>query len=239
VVSIIQACIAVFVGLVVMMNCRHDMIYDSHWLTNAYARFGVPYFYYDLVVMAMALYLRTEPLKDRRISSNWHNLIPALKLFWVKRKLMFLHHFALPLMFYPSLLYFRNGLGDFVVGAFYVFELPVPYIQTRHILAKLDCKASPVYISNGLVMLGAMLIGRILMFPYLYYCYAQYRGIPFSQVLGKIPIKCTISCIILGSLQVYWFCIMLRGTVSYFRKVIRQWLGADKGQNAVDNSFGN
>jgi hypothetical protein len=35
--------------------------------------------------------------------------------------------------------FFRRGLGDFFIGAFFMFEFTIPFIALRHILSRVSC----------------------------------------------------------------------------------------------------
>jgi hypothetical protein len=78
-------------------------------------------------------------------------------------------------------------------------------------------KSTRCYIAAGLLMLVSFFCVRILIFPYLYWRYATFAGLPLSHVPLAIPVKCNLGCLMIFLPQVYWFSIMLRGTLRHFK----------------------
>ncbi|KAK3084973.1 hypothetical protein FSP39_022178 [Pinctada imbricata] len=211
-VSSIQAVLSVIVGIVIASNCQGNIMTDTHWLTNSYAWFGMPYFYYDTVAMYLSHYYLHPHLSSLPVSHRiWHYI--------VNTKALLIHHFVLPLIFFPSILFFRKNLGDFFVGVFYQIELAIPFISLRNVLAQLQLKDTPYYIAAGLLMIVAFAVCRVFVFPYLYWKYAQYANISIWSVPSTIPLKCNIGCLVILVLQVYWLYVMVRGAVKVFYKM--------------------
>ncbi|XP_071116055.1 TLC domain-containing protein 3A-like [Haliotis cracherodii] len=210
-VSSIQAVISCVVGVIIIRSCP-DIMYDQSWLTNSYAKFVVPYFYYDTWAMYRThwyLYpdVQTMP-RGRRVQHFLHS-----------NAMMMVHHVVLPLVFLPLVLFLRDGKGDFFVGVFYLFEMAVPFIAARFALVQLKLKHTVLYAVVGLLMIAVFFISRVLIFPYLFWSYARYEGIPITHVPSTIPIKCSVSCLGLLFLQFYWLYLMVRGAFKFFYKI--------------------
>ncbi|XP_061197049.1 TLC domain-containing protein 3A-like [Saccostrea echinata] len=211
-VSSIQAAVATVVGLLIAIKCQKDIMTDRHWLTNTYAIFGIPYFTYDTFAMYFS-YIYTKPDVQSK------PFLQRLKHFAENSKAMLCHHLLLPLILFPSIIFFRKGLGDFFVGVLYMCEFTIPFISARMILAQLQMKHTWYYIVAGLSMIASFLISRVLVFPFLYWRYAVYRGIPLSQVPLGIPWKCNIGCLVILLPQIYWLLLMVRGAIKLFYKI--------------------
>uniref|UniRef100_A0A1I8IS83 TLC domain-containing protein n=1 Tax=Macrostomum lignano TaxID=282301 RepID=A0A1I8IS83_9PLAT len=111
--------------------------------------------------------------------------------------------------------WFRNGKCDFLVGCFFLAELTVPFIQIRHIMYRLGMTSLPQYLWNGVVMVITFFLSRIVVLFYIYYAYAQYRGVPVVRVFGLLPLRCNIGMLALISMQLYWFGLMLKKFAKY------------------------
>ena len=67
--------------------------------------------------------------------------------------------------------------------------------MTRHMFYKV----------NGVLLVVAYFIGRILIFPFMYWSYSKYSKQPMWQVPFNIPLFCNLCCLGLLSLQMIWF----------------------------------
>ncbi|WAR03124.1 TLC3B-like protein, partial [Mya arenaria] len=175
------------------------------WLTKAYAWFGLPYFIYDTWAIYNTHYYLNEPYMS---SAAWKSKTVH---FFKGNTAMIFHHVMLPLIFFPTILFLREDKGDYFVGLFYMVEAAIPFISLRFILAQLQFKDSAVYIISGLLMILVFFLARVCVFPFLYWKYSVFSGIPFLQVPFTLPIKCNIGCLILLVLQVYFLFLMIRG----------------------------
>ncbi|XP_055997414.1 ceramide synthase-like isoform X2 [Ostrea edulis] len=211
-VSSIQAAAATIVGLLIAAKCQTNIMTDRHWLTNTYAIFGMPYFYYDIFAM-YCTYIYVKP----EVQSK--PLLQRLQDFAENSKAILMHHVLLPLILFPAIIFFRKGLGDFFVGVLYMCEFTIPFISARMILAQLQMKHTWYYIVAGLSMIASFLLSRVLVFPFLYWQYAVYAGLPLDQVPMQIPVKCNIGCLMILVPQLYWLFLMVRGAVKVFYKI--------------------
>ncbi|XP_064620691.1 TLC domain-containing protein 3A-like [Lineus longissimus] len=212
-ISSLQAILATSAGIAIATNCK-DIMNDSYWVTDMYAMFALPYFYYDTWA-GYQTYIHNSPhLKDKDLTHKVKNYIR-------NRKIMLSHHILLPTVLYPIVMFFRRGLGDFFIGAFFIFEFTVPFIALRHILARLQLKTSPFYLLSGILMTVTFTFARVLIFPYLYWRYALYKSIPIWQVPFAIPMKCNLGCLFLFVFQVYWWTLMVRGVTKVIFRIIR------------------
>lgn len=83
-------------------------------------------------------------------------------------------------------------------------------------------KDTKLYAVNGITMILVFFICRILVFPYVFLCYARYANINFFTVFTVIPRKCIVGCAVLFSLQLYWFCLMAAGAMKHFGRSERK-----------------
>lgn len=194
-------------GLMVMIITYEDIYNRKHWVTSAWARFGLAYYYYDTLIKVESMTMDSGRAMTRK--EKWVSFIR-------KDTLMFVHHIVLPIVFYPVIIHFRNDACDFFVACFYFSDFPVPFIQLRHVLARVDLREIALYPLNGVFMTVAFAICRVLIFPYMYYVCGKINGISIWEVPGMIPKKCTISCGFLIAIQIYWLSVMVRGLLSYF-----------------------
>ncbi|XP_076452573.1 ceramide synthase-like [Babylonia areolata] len=204
------------VGLIIVSQVK-DIMFDTYWLSNAYAWFALPYFVHDL----RAMYLTFIWNQDDKVRSV--PLLQQLRQFVHDRPLLLVHHTIMPMVIFPAIILFRHNLGDFFVGAFYMIEVTIPFISARAIMVQLNLKNTPYYIVVGLLMLFSFLVSRVLIFPYLYWQYALYAGVDFRSVPASIPIKCNLACLMILLPQLYWFWLMFRGTVRVFYKIFVRW----------------
>ncbi|XP_022341253.2 ceramide synthase-like [Crassostrea virginica] len=211
-VSSIQAAMATVVGFLIAIKCQKDILMDRHWLTNAYAIFGVPYFTYDTVAMYFTFIYSNPEVQSKPF-------LHRIRDFAENSKAMLIHHLILPLILFPSIIFFRRGLGDFFVGVLYMCEFTIPFISARMILAQLQMKHTWYYIVVGLLMIASFLVSRVLVFPFLYWKYAVYADLPLGQVPQRIPLKCNLGCLIILLPQLYWLFLMVRGAGRVFYKI--------------------
>ncbi|XP_050408529.1 TLC domain-containing protein 3A [Patella vulgata] len=209
-VSSIQAICSCVVGIVIVMSCQ-DIIHDRHWLTNGYTCFGLPYFVYDTWAMYNSHY------HHHREIQTWPNSQKMLH-YMKHTKLLLLHHLFFPLIFSPVILYFRQGLGDFYIGVFYLIEITIPFISARQVMIQLKLTEYPSYKVVGLSMIAVFFISRILVFPFLYWSHSVYAKISFWKVFTNIPIKCNLGCLAVLLPQLYWLGLMIKGALKFFGK---------------------
>ena len=84
-------------------------------------------------------------------------------------------------------------------------------------------------------MVGSFFLSRILVFPYLYWRYAHHTGISMRDVPTSIPVKCNLGCLMILLPQLYWFGLMLRGTVKVFYKIATGAKSRRDKTNSVTN----
>lgn len=212
----LQSIAACVVGSYIIVKCQKDIMKDRCWITNAFAKFGTAYFFIDLIAMYLS-YL--EQKRGREMGKKETNLISAdalllhrrdLKEFLSKNKLMTFHHLVLPLVFGPCLV-MRDVNADFFVGSLYLIEASSPFVNLRAVLRSLEYHNTRLYVVNGVVMMLVFFLCRIAIFPFLYRAYAEYKDMNVFEVPGALPIKCNVGCLILLSMQIYWFLLMVRG----------------------------
>lgn len=82
---------------------------------------------------------------------------------------------------------------------------------------QLGMRKSVLYVGNGVLLATVFLFCRILIYPYMYWCYSKYASVPFFTTPFKIPIFCNTFCLLLFSVQVYWFAVIMRGVLRFFQ----------------------
>lgn len=164
-------------------------------------------------------------------SSNYYGMIPSLdsgelKIFktlkvkdkqipsfieYVKRTpLMIFHHMFIGSYGLVVISSLRGGLGDCIFSFMYMMEFSTPFVSFRAILSILKLKESKLYMINGILMVVAFFIFRILMLPALMYYYSQYARMSFIAAIIKLPLGCQLSILALFLPQFYWFNLMIR-----------------------------
>ncbi|GFR90664.1 family with sequence similarity 57, member B [Elysia marginata] len=98
-VSALQAMLSFIVGAIVARSCRGDIMKDTHWLTNAYVYFGMPYFVFDLWAM-YSYHIRVHA----EAYSSLTNVQQRVKKYVSSNVMMVIHHVVLPLILSPVLL---------------------------------------------------------------------------------------------------------------------------------------
>lgn len=218
----LQSFAACLAGVYIIVRCRNDIMNDRCWLANAYAKFCTVYFFFDLLFMYLSYLEQKRGLELRKKDIAKFDVAASddhrrdLADFFHKNKLMTFHHLVLPLVFGPCVV-LRDGAGDFFVGALYLVEASNPFVNLRAVLRILEYHKTFLYAVNGVLMMAVFFLCRIAIFPYLYHAYAGYKGISVMAVPLVIPQKCNMGCLILMSMQIYWFTLMVKGLIRVLR----------------------
>ncbi|KAI0225971.1 Ceramide synthase [Lamellibrachia satsuma] len=255
IVSAIQAVLASCVGVAIATSCQ-DVLHDKHWLTEPYAWFMTPYFYYDIAVMYRGYWHKNRRIHEMSTST-------AVLQFVKDSPLLTFHHTIFPLVYLPVVVWWRKGLGDFFVGCFYLIELAVPFISMRAVLIQhvkggyvsgyvyvyvygyeygyvygygyvykyvygkvvdyLHKEDTVAYVLNGAALFVTFTLGRVAIFPYLYWVYGRYIGVPAYRVPFHIPVKCTAGCAGVLVVQLYWWLLIARTSARTIGKLSRKW----------------
>ncbi|KAH3884244.1 TLC domain-containing protein 3A-like isoform X2 [Dreissena polymorpha] len=186
---------------------------DISPITKSYACFGLPYFLYDIwAIYNTHYYINEEVLQSKSRHSR--------RIHFIRKNIaMLVHHIVLPFIFFPIIMFLRNDKGDYFVGLFYMCEAAVPFISLRFVLAQLNQKHTAAYIFTGVMMIVVFFIVRVCIFPFLYWKYSDFSGIPLSSVPFHIPLKCNAGCLVFLVVQVYFLYIMVHGAVKFFYKI--------------------
>ncbi|XP_066485151.1 ceramide synthase [Tiliqua scincoides] len=217
-VSSVQAIMASTVGYIVSSSCKH-IINDQHWLTSAYTQFAVPYFIYDIYAMFMCHWHRYR-VKGHEVTSGAagaRTLSTVTRTYLHKEFLMVVHHLFMVLVCFPVSVLWRQGKGDFFLGCMLMAELSTPFVCLGKVLILYKQQHTLLHKVNGLLMLVTFFCCRILLFPYMYWVYGQYAGLPFYRVPFSIPAEYNLGSAILMAPQVYWFGLICRGALRVFR----------------------
>lgn len=210
-VSSLQASAATVVGLKCVFTST-DIMLDRQPILTQYACFGLSYFYYDVVVMFIGAYLEEQhkhPQREPQYSDVWAKL-------YNKKKLIIIHHILLPIFGFPAVTIWRKAKGDFFLACVYLNEMSTPFLSLKAILEKLEMRKSALYVTNGVILATVFLCCRVLIYPFMYWCYSNYANIPFHSTPFKVPVFCNTFCLLLFSLQVYWFLMIMRGVLRFF-----------------------
>ena len=92
-------------------------------------------------------------------------------------------------------------------------------------------KETTLYVVTGVSMAIVFFIARVLIFPFMFWSYGQKQGVPLWRVPAKIPIKCSVGCLLLLLPQLYWVKLMFVGVYRGFRK--RYGRQNEKQENAI------
>ncbi|XP_044303624.1 ceramide synthase [Varanus komodoensis] len=213
-VSSVQAIMASTVGYIVSSSCKH-IIDDQHWLTSTYTQFAVPYFIYDIYAMFLCHWHKYR-VKGHE-SAGTRTLRTVVRTYLHKEFLMVLHHLFMVLVCFPVSVLWRQGKGDFFLGCMLMAELSTPFVCLGKVLILYKQQHTLLHKVNGMVMLITFFCCRILLFPYMYWIYGRYAGLPFYRVPFSIPAEYNMGTAILMAPQVYWFGLICRGAFRVFR----------------------
>uniref|UniRef100_E9Q1B2 TLC domain containing 3A n=1 Tax=Mus musculus TaxID=10090 RepID=E9Q1B2_MOUSE len=108
-VSSVQAVLATWAGLTVIISCK-NVVSDRHWLATEYVWFLIPYMIYDFYAMYCCERCRTKSQKLTRTT--------IIRNFLIENRLMVTHHTVILLFLVPisqlkqqhTLLYKVNGI---------------------------------------------------------------------------------------------------------------------------------
>ncbi|KAK7803794.1 hypothetical protein U0070_001756 [Myodes glareolus] len=206
-VSSVQAVLATGAGLTIICSCS-NVVSDRHWLAREYVWFLIPYMIYDCYAMYLCEWCRTRDQKLRRAT--------IFRNFLVENRLMVTHHAVILFVLVPVSQKLRGELGDFFVGCIFTAELSTPFVSLGRVLIQLKQQHTLLYKVNGILTLTTFLFCRILLFPFMYWSYAQHKGISLLRVPFNIPLHCNVANAILISPQLYWFSLLCRKAARLF-----------------------
>uniref|UniRef100_A0A8D0B9P5 TLC domain containing 3B n=1 Tax=Salvator merianae TaxID=96440 RepID=A0A8D0B9P5_SALMN len=209
-VSSVQAIMASTVGYIVSSSCKH-IIDDQHWLTSTYTQFAVPYFIYDIYAMFLCHWHRCQVKGHESKSSELQTLRAVVHTYLHKEFLMVVHHLFMVLVCFPVSVLWRQGKGDFFLGCMLMAELSTPFVCLGKVLILYKQQHTLLHKVNGIIMLVTFFCCRILLFPYMYWVYGQYAGLPVYRVPFSIPPEYNLGSAILMAPQIYWFGLICRG----------------------------
>ncbi|NWW15688.1 FA57A protein, partial [Falcunculus frontatus] len=229
-VSTVQATMATVSGITVVLSCK-NVVHDRHWLAVEYIWVLVPYMTYDIYVMYLCHWHKSQ---EKGILEKKHSLASVWS-FLLQERLMVTHHLFILIVLTPitqvraaagapwtcwvlargahcwlSLQHFRGELGDFFVGCIFIAELSTPFVSLGKILMQLKMQDTLLHKVNGILILVTFFLCRILLFPFMYAAYARQVGIPVYLVPFRIPLHCNIANASLIAPQLYWFRLICR-----------------------------
>ncbi|XP_028843627.1 TLC domain containing 3Ba [Denticeps clupeoides] len=219
-VSSIQAIMASSAGYIIASSCE-DIIEDQHWLTSTYILFAVPYFVYDIYAMFMCYWYKMQ-VKGHEGDNRPKPMCVAISSYLRREFLMVLHHVVMVTVCFPVSVFWRQGKGDYFQGVLFLAELSTPCVCLGKILIQYKQQHTLLHKVNGALMLVTFFVCRVLLFPYLYYAYGRYAGIPVYRVPLAVPWQVNVGAALLMAPQVYWFSLICRGAFRLFRGASRQ-----------------
>ncbi|KAK2556219.1 Ceramide synthase [Acropora cervicornis] len=93
-----------------------------------------------------------------------------------------------------------------------------PVAGKFHSSHELEMRKSTLYLTNGVLLASVFLFCRVLIYPYMYWCYSRYAGVPFLSTPFNVPKFCNTFCLFLFSVQVYWFVIIMQGVLRFYQQ---------------------
>jgi len=189
-----------------------DILNDRDEVIAVYLLFMAYFFVYDIVAMYQDFLCRCREVgKYEGVIGK--SLFTNITLFLRNEILLSFHHIALSTCI-PIVLYVWSGRGAYLVGAFLLAEISTPFYTIRNILKTVGYDSGLLYITNGLLFIITFFIGRILMTPFLFYKYCDYKNISLMEVPHSLPWCCTAGSVASILLNSYWFVMIVR-TVYY------------------------
>ncbi|XP_052739135.1 TLC domain-containing protein 3A isoform X2 [Bicyclus anynana] len=231
-VSAVQAAFSCVTGAVVCAwSCTRDLMRTSHFMSEAYAWFGAAYFFYDIWSMYMVyvhMTTNSEYFRSKLRRASKPDALsagdgapaprrPSFLAYCRHEPVILMHHLFIGGFGFLVIVHLRGGLGDCVFGFVYLMELSTPFVSLRGVLSRLRLKRSRAYVLNGLAMLLAFLLCRVLALPYACLLYARAAGLSYADALRSLPAGCKLSIGALLLPQLYWFYLMSAGAVKVLR----------------------
>nr|XP_002131806.1 transmembrane protein 56-B isoform X1 [Ciona intestinalis] len=114
----------------------------------------------------------------------------------------------------------RYGILIYFANLRLLAEMSTPFVNIRWALSIFDNKDSKWYFYNGLTMTFCFFISRILLMPYFYYLVyevvflEEYKSVSFLIHVSWISV-----CIVLDTMNIFWFGKMLKGITKHIRKI--------------------
>uniref|UniRef100_A0A0F7ZB17 Protein FAM57A n=3 Tax=Crotalinae TaxID=8710 RepID=A0A0F7ZB17_CROAD len=204
-VSTIQAIMATLSGLVVIFSCK-DVVHDRHWIAREYIWIVVSYMTYDIYVMYLCYWHKSQEKGPAGGNYSWK----ILRSFLQKERLMVTHHLFILFVLTPVATHLRGELGDFFVGCIFTAELSTPFVSLGKILIQVKMQDSLLHKINGILILVTFFLCRILLFPYMYWAYGRQMNLPIYEVPFRIPLHCNVANAFLIAPQIYWFVLICR-----------------------------
>ncbi|XP_061460822.1 TLC domain-containing protein 3A [Rhineura floridana] len=204
-VSSVQATMATLSGIIVIFSCK-DVVHDRHWMASEYIWIVVSYMTYDIYVMYLCHWHKCE---EKGEAEAKHSLA-SVKSFLRSERLMVTHHLFILIILTPVAVHLRGELGDFFVGCIFTAELSTPFVSLGKILMQLKLQDSLLHKVNGILVLVTFFVCRILLFPFMYWAYAQQTGLSIYKVPFHIPFHCNVANALLIAPQLYWFALICR-----------------------------
>uniref|UniRef100_A0A8C5SLI3 TLC domain containing 3A n=1 Tax=Laticauda laticaudata TaxID=8630 RepID=A0A8C5SLI3_LATLA len=188
------------VALNVLLSC------NRHWIAREYVWIVVSYMTYDIYVMYLCHWHKTQDKGPADRKYSWE----SLRSFLQKERLMVTHHLFILLILTPVAVHLRGERGDFFVGCIFTAELSTPFVSLGKTLMQLKMQDSLLHKINGILILVTFFLCRILLFPYMYWAYGRQMNMSIYKVPFHIPLHCNVANAFLIAPQMYWFALICR-----------------------------
>lgn len=143
--------------------------------------------------------------------------IPSFLQYLSKEPVMIFHHLMCSLYGIIVVPLFRQYLGDCVISHLYLMEISTPFVNLRAILSILGYKNSKIYALNGILMLATFFIFRVALLLFMVYLYSKFKEDTIIHTFINLPPSCQITLTIMFCLQLYWFSLMARQAVRFYK----------------------
>jgi hypothetical protein len=111
------------------------------------------------------------------------------------------------------------GVFPFIALFRLTSEGSTPFVNMRWVLHTLNRKNSKLYVTNGLLLLFAFFLVRIITIVPNWYLFIESVQSPgWNSVELKYKLICVGSCIPLDILNIYWFSKIVKGALKFFAK---------------------
>uniref|UniRef100_A0A803TYT0 TLC domain containing 3A n=1 Tax=Anolis carolinensis TaxID=28377 RepID=A0A803TYT0_ANOCA len=204
--------IIIIIDIVFLMSCSWAARI-RHWVAREYVGVLVSYMAYDIYVMYLCHWHKSEERGEAAPKHSWASLGAFLR----KERLMVTHHLFILVVLTPVAVHLRGELGDFFVGCIFTAELSTPFVSLGKILMQLQMQDSLLHKANGLLILLTFFLCRIALFPFMYWSYARQVGLPVYKVPFRIPFHCNVANALLIAPQLYWFFLICRKAAGLYR----------------------
>uniref|UniRef100_A0A8C6V758 TLC domain containing 3A n=1 Tax=Naja naja TaxID=35670 RepID=A0A8C6V758_NAJNA len=188
---------------------------NRHWIAREYIWVVVSYMTYDIYVMYLCHWHKTQDKGPADQKYSWGRL----RSFLQKERLMVTHHLFILLVLTPVAVVREGNLKDLdllICGPAHVSPLTFSIFSSFGAVLQLKMQDSLLHKINGILILVTFFLCRILLFPYMYWAYGRQMNMPIYEVPFRIPLHCNVANALLIAPQIYWFTLICRKAVRLY-----------------------